>query len=115
VAYDREFATMQHLRPAQPDRRDESGLHLYVVRINFAEAGITRADLILALRSRGIGTQVHYIPVPLQPVYQRLGHTMADYPNAQTYYEEALTLPLYFDLSDAQQGLVIDTFRELVG
>lgn len=114
-AYDRDFATMTHLRPAQPDRRDQSGLHLYVVRINFAAAGITRADLILALRARGIGTQVHYIPVTDQPVYQRRGCSTASYPHAQAYYEEALTLPLYYALSDAQRAQVVTALRELVG
>lgn len=114
-AYDRAFAGMTHLRPAQPDRRDDSGLHLYVVRINFAAAGITRAELMLALRSRGIGSQVHYIPVPAQPLYQQRGHTLSAYPQAQAYYNECLTIPLFYDLSDAQQAQVIAALQELVG
>jgi perosamine synthetase len=114
-AYDRAFAGMTHLRPAQPDRRDDSGLHLYVVRINFAAAGITRAELMLALRSRGIGSQVHYIPVPAQPLYQQRGHALSAYPQAQTYYNECLTIPLFYDLSDAQQAQVVSALQELVG
>ena len=114
-AYDRAFAGMTHLRPAQPDRRDDSGLHLYVVRINFAAAGITRAELMLALRSRGIGSQVHYIPVPAQPLYQQRGHALSAYPQAQAYYNECLTIPLFYDLSDAQQAQVIAALQELVG
>ena len=114
-AYDRAFAGMTHLRPAQPDRRDDSGLHLYVVRINFAAAGITRAELMLALRSRGIGSQVHYIPVPAQPLYQQRGHTLSAYPQAQAYYNECLTIPLFYDLSDAQQAQVVAALQELVG
>lgn len=114
-AYDRAFAGMRHLCPAQPDGRDDSGLHLYVVRINFAAAGVTRADLILALRARGIGSQVHYIPVPAHPLYQQRGHSLAAYSQAQAYYEECLTIPLFYDLSDAQQAQVVSALQELVG
>ena len=113
--YDREFAGMRNLQPAQPDRRDHSGLHLYVVRINFAAAGISRADLMVALRSRGIGSQVHYIPVPSQPLYVQRGHQLSSYPQASLYYDECLTIPLFYDLSDAQQAQVISALQELVG
>lgn len=114
-AYDQAFAGFRHLRPAQPDRRDDSGLHLYVARIDFAAAGTTRADLMLALRARGIGSQVHYIPVPEQPLYRARGHRVSLYPAAEAYYRECLTLPLFYDLSDSQQAQVIASLQELVG
>lgn len=113
-AYDTAFAGFKNLRPAQSEGRDLSGHHLYVVRINFDALGTTRAKLMLALREKGVGTQVHYIPVPALPVYRTLGHAPDAYPNAASYYAEALTIPLYYDLTDAQQDFVVATLRELV-
>lgn len=112
-AYDAAFAGMAHCRPAQGSR-DRSGHHIYVLRIDFKAAGTTRAKLMGDLKARGIITQVHYIPVPAQPYYRGLGHKLELYPNAAKYYDEALTIPLYFDLTDEQQGQVIAAIKELV-
>ena len=105
---------MEHCRPAQVTGRDSSAYHLYVLRIDFRKIGISRAKLIQELRSRQIGTQVHYIPVPAQPHYRRLGFRLEDYPNATQYYEEALTIPLFFDLTDQQQEYVIAAFKDIL-
>ena len=61
------------------------------------------------LHDAGIISQVHYIPVPLHPYYQNEGHRALDFPNAWAYYTEALSIPLFFALTDAQQDRVIDT------
>ena len=112
--YDVAFAGMRHCRPAQIMGRDQSGHHLYVLRIEFDAIGLSRGQLMQELRSRGIGSQVHYIPVPANPYYRKLGHRPEDFPNAQKYYQEALSIPLFFDLTDEQQQDVISTFKELV-
>jgi perosamine synthetase len=112
--YDAAFAELEHARPAQ-QMRHLSGHHLYVLRIDFARAGTTRAAVMTGLRARGIVTQVHYIPVPAHPLYRRLGFTPDDYPHARQYYEEALTIPLFYDLTDADQQHVIASVRALVG
>jgi UDP-4-amino-4,6-dideoxy-N-acetyl-beta-L-altrosamine transaminase len=114
TTYDAAFAGMRHCRPAQTAGRDRSGHHLYVLRIDFAGAGTTRTRLMTDLRARGVGSQVHYIPVPAQPHYRRLGFDPKDYPEAERYYEQALSIPLFFDLSDEQQQLVIRSIRELL-
>jgi UDP-4-amino-4,6-dideoxy-N-acetyl-beta-L-altrosamine transaminase len=113
--YDAAFASFRHCRPAQSTGRHESGHHLYVVRIDFGAIGSSRAEVMHKLRARNIGTQVHYIPVPAQPFYRRLGFRPEDYPHAQRYYEEALTIPLFYDLTDAEQEGVISALRELAG
>jgi perosamine synthetase len=113
--YDAAFAGSSVIKPAQTVGRDASAHHLYPVRIGFAAAGTTRAAFMSQLRSRGVITQVHYIPVTMQPFYQRLGCINTDYPNANAYYTEALSLPLYFDLTDAQQDSVIALMSELLG
>jgi UDP-4-amino-4,6-dideoxy-N-acetyl-beta-L-altrosamine transaminase len=112
--YDAAFTQMKNVRPAQPTlNRTQSGHHLYVVRINFEAIGISRNDFMKELRKRDIGSQVHYIPVPAQPFYRRLGFKPEDYPNANQYYQEALSIPLFYDLTFEQQNMVIAAFKEL--
>lgn len=112
--YDLELSGMKNLRQAQNEGRDRSGHHLYVVRIDFESAGISRAELMDALKRSGIGSQVHYVPVPMQPLYRLKGYDMRLCPNAFSYYEQALSLPLYYDLTDEQQSHVIKTIKGLV-
>ena len=114
-AYDAAFADFAHLSPAQPDGRDQSGLHIYVVRINFAAIGKSRGDVMRELRGRGVGSQVHYIPVPIQPHYSRLGFGPSHCPAAMEYYEQALSIPLFYDLTDTQQAEVISALRDVAG
>ncbi len=113
--YDLAFADSDLIKPAQAAGRNQSAHHLYPVRINFEAAGLTRAMFMGELRRQGVITQVHYIPVTMQPFYQRLGFVTDDYPHAKSYYAQALSLPLYVDLTDAQQDSVIALVLELLG
>jgi perosamine synthetase len=113
--YDAALAAFKHCRPAQSIGRHESGHHLYVVRIDFGAIGSSRAEVMHKLRARNIGTQVHYIPVPAQPFSRRLGVRPEDYPHALCYYEEALSIPLFYDLTDVEQDGVISAIQELAG
>lgn len=113
--YDEAFAGLKNCRPAQKMGRDLSGHHLYVLWIDFEKLGKSRGQLMQELRSRQIGSQVHYIPVPAHPHYRRLGSRPEDYPNAQAYYLQALSIPLFYDLTDEQQLAAITAFKELVG
>jgi perosamine synthetase len=112
--YDIAFSEMSHCRPAQLCDKDFSGNHLYVIRIDFNSAGINRASLMKELKQRGIGTQVHYIPVPSHPFYRQKGFKPEDYPNALHFYEEALSIPLYYDLTDHEQDQVISAIKDLI-
>lgn len=112
--YDEAFAGMRNCRPAQTAGREQSGHHLYVLRIDFDAVGLTRGQMMRELRERGIGSQVHYIPVPAQPHYRRLGFKPEYYPNAQKYYQQALSIPLFYDLTDEQQEQVIYAIKELL-
>ena len=113
--YDLAFSIMKSCRPAQTTARDQSGHHLYILRIDFKQIALTRGQVMKKLREYGIGSQVHYIPVPSQPYYRQLGFRPEDYPKAQMYYEQALSIPLFFDLSDDQQNQVIQAIKEVVG
>jgi len=113
--YDAAFKDSPTIRPAQSsnDRR-LSGHHLYVIRVDFTKAKYTRTELMQELRKREIGTQVHYIPVPAQPCYRKMGFRPEDYPNANAFYAEALSIPLYYSLTNKQQDTVITALKELL-
>jgi UDP-4-amino-4,6-dideoxy-N-acetyl-beta-L-altrosamine transaminase len=81
----------------------QSAYHLYVIRV---EAG-DRAEIFRRLLAAGIGVNVHYIPVHLQPYYRRLGFGPGDFPEAEQYYREAVTLPLFPAMTDEEQDVVV--------
>lgn len=84
-----------------------SAYHLYVVRLRLDEIAKTHREVFEEMRSAGIGVQLHYIPVHTQPYYKRLGFKEGDFPEAERYYKEAITLPLYYGLSEEGQDRVI--------
>jgi UDP-4-amino-4,6-dideoxy-N-acetyl-beta-L-altrosamine transaminase len=86
-------------------------LHLYQVLVDFPAIGMSRAELMAGLRKRGIGTQVHYIPVHLQPYYRALP-THADLPGADSFYARTLSLPLSADMSSADAERVVSALRD---
>jgi len=104
--YDGLLADLPVHRPV-PD--DASAWHLYVVRVKGGKA--RRASVYRKMREAGIGVNVHYIPVHLQPYYKALGFRAGQFPEAEAWYDAAITLPLYPDLSDAQQDDVAAALR----
>ena len=108
------FLGKKNCRPAQRFGRDHSGHHLYVLRINFEAVGLSRGQFMNALLAKNIGSQVHYIPVPSHPYYRKLGHNPSLFINANEYYNEALSIPLFFDLTDEQQSYVIKVIKGLL-
>lgn len=114
-SYDVAFSALRHCRPAQSMGRDQSGHHLYVLRIDFSSIGLTRSELMRALKLQEIGSQVHYIPVPGHPFYRRMGYGSDQCAHAWSYYQQALSIPLFFQLSDSSQEQVIKVLGELVG
>lgn len=112
--YDRLLAPLAPiLFPTNRCPRQNPGWHLYVALVDFDTLGRTRAQVMDSLRAKGIGTQVHYIPVPHQPYYVDL-YGRPDLPGAESYFQRCLSLPLYPDLDDADQDRVVDAlFQEL--
>lgn len=110
--YDAAFADMPSIRPAQSGGRDSSAHHLYVVRIPFGRGAVARNLYMRRLANAGIIAQVHYIPVPLQPYYRDRGHRYEDYPHAWAYYQDALSIPIFFSLSERDQDWVVRTLAE---
>lgn len=97
--YDRELAGLP-LRPLARDPRGISGWHLYMIRLNLGEIRRSRREVFDSLRAQGIGVNVHYIPVHLQPDYQKLGFAKGMFPESERYYEEAITLPMFPAMTD---------------
>ena len=108
--YDRLLADLPITRPLV-DVLNESAWHLYVIRIDPQRAGKNRRQVYDSMRAGGVGVQVHYIPVHLQPYYRALGFKRGHCPEAELYSEQALSLPLYPAMSDAEQDQVIETLR----
>lgn len=100
------------LPAAQADA--ESAWHLYVVRLQTERIGKSHREVFQALREAGIGVNLHYIPVHLQPYYRALGFAPGDFPEAERYYGQALTLPLYPAMSEIEQDIVIRQLQQLV-
>jgi dTDP-4-amino-4,6-dideoxygalactose transaminase len=87
---------------------------LYVVRLQTGAIKATHREIFEALRAAGIGVNLHYIPVYRQPYYARRGFDPGDFPQAEAYYAEAISLPMYTTLTDAQQRKVVSDLRALL-
>lgn len=84
-----------------------SGLHLYVIRLQLDKLDKSHRQVFEGLREQGIGVNLHYIPVHTQPYYQNMGFKEGDFPEAERYYSEAISLPMYQGLTDQQQNQVV--------
>lgn len=92
----------------------ESAWHLYVVRLQLDGITLSHLQVFEGLRAAGIGVNLHYIPVHLQPYYRDLGFATGDFPQAERYYSEAISLPMFPSLSDEQQDYVVEQLRRLL-
>lgn len=104
--YDALLADLPVTRPWQHPN-SYSGLHLYVVRLQLDQIGKAHRTVFDALREQGIGVNLHYIPVHTQPYYQQMGFKTGDFPEAERYYAEAISLPMFQTMSEAQQDAVV--------
>ncbi|PAW77387.1 MAG: UDP-4-amino-4,6-dideoxy-N-acetyl-beta-L-altrosamine transaminase [Verrucomicrobia bacterium Tous-C9LFEB] len=115
AAYNEAFRDLPHFKTPQAHWPTLTSWHLYVAQIDFKAIGTTRTTIMQALRDQGIGTQVHYIPVHLQPYYrQTYGTNPGDYPMAEAYYDRCLSLPLYPGLTEDDVQRVIKAVRDVV-
>jgi perosamine synthetase len=112
--YDQLLIGKHGVKPTQRLLRDLSAHHLYILLIDFSAISISRNELMIKLRHAGIGTQVHYRPIPTQPYYQKLGYTSNDIPNAMEYYSNCLSLPLHPNLSKKAQRKIIRRLSQIL-
>lgn len=109
--YHRLLAKLPLRTPAQ-EGTWESAWHLYVIQLELDRLKKTRRQVFERLRSKGVLVNVHYIPVHLQPYYRAMGFKEGDFPNAERYYAAAISLPMYYGLSDQEQDQVVETLSE---
>jgi perosamine synthetase len=102
------------ITPAQVCAISGSSNHIFPIRIKFSSETKSRNQIMLNLKQHGIGSQVHYIPIPVQPYYSELGYSIADIPEAFSYYEEALTIPLFPRLKKRQQKRIINILEKSI-
>jgi UDP-4-amino-4,6-dideoxy-N-acetyl-beta-L-altrosamine transaminase len=115
--YDKAFATLSPISLPQstPDERARSGHHLYIAVFNFAAMHTTRTAFMAKLAERGVGSQVHYMPVYHHPFHaQQSNIDHAQYPNAERYYRGCLSLPFHPGLTDEEVERVVDVVSDLV-
>lgn len=111
--YDTLLADLPLRLPVQGPRA-QSSWHLYVVRLRLDRIGHSHREVFDALRAAGIGVNLHYIPVHLQPYYRALGFAPGHCPEAERYHGEAISLPLYPGLSERDQDYIAATLRQLI-
>ena len=102
------------ISPAQKASNVGSANHIFPVRVKFNTSALSRNELMNKLKEVGVISQVHYIPIPSQPYYQQLGYSISEIPNAFSYYEEALTIPLFPSLKKREQRKIIKLLEDLV-
>ncbi len=103
------------VRPLKQKDGVYNAYHLHVLQINFNKFNISRAELMNKLREKNIGTQVHYIPVHLQPYYRHLLNSKpGDFPNAERYYEQALSIPMYPQLANSDCDRVLNEIKKIL-
>lgn len=110
--YERLLAYLPVTLPSAQAEAD-SAWHLYVIRLQTERVGLSHRQVFEGLRAAGIGVNLHYIPLHLQPYYRDLGFAEGDFPEAERYYAEAISLPMFPLLSAEQQDHVVEQLRRL--
>jgi UDP-4-amino-4,6-dideoxy-N-acetyl-beta-L-altrosamine transaminase len=91
-----------------------SAYHLYVVRLHLDKINVSHRQVFEALRAKEIMVNLHYIPVHTQPYYQQLGFKQGDYPQAEHYYNEAISIPMHVNLTDEDLIYIANSLREAI-
>lgn len=91
-----------------------SSYHLYPILINLEEVKKTKKQIFTELRDKGVGVNLHYIPVHTQPYYQSLGFKLGDYPEAEAYYNNVITIPLFYGMTHQQQDYIVEQLKQVL-
>lgn len=106
--------TEMPVTPVQQRACTYSAFHLYVIRLQLDKICKTHRLVFTELLEAGVKVNLHYIPVHLQPYYRKYGFGEGDFPDSESYYAEAISIPLYYDLTDEEQDYVIAMIRKVL-
>ncbi|MCB1111304.1 MAG: UDP-4-amino-4,6-dideoxy-N-acetyl-beta-L-altrosamine transaminase [Chlamydiales bacterium] len=113
--YRQRIREIDHVRLLHDKGSDQVMFHLCVALFDFDAIGKTRGEVMEALKERGIGTQVHYIPIYCHPFFMKMaGDVSAYFPNMEAYYRQALSLPLYSQLNEKDIHNIVETIKEVL-
>jgi UDP-4-amino-4,6-dideoxy-N-acetyl-beta-L-altrosamine transaminase len=111
--YDLLLEDLPIIKPYQ-DKDGYSALHLYPIKIQIDKVKNTKKEIFDALRNNNIGVNVHYIPVHTQPYYENMGFKKGDYPNAENYYENTISIPIFQGLTIEMQDKVVNILKKVL-
>ena len=111
--YDTELKQLPLITP-QVNSNCYSTYHLYVIRLQQKKTDLSRLDVFNSLRKKGIGVNIHYIPIFMHPYYQNLKFSANEFPNSIKYYNEALSLPIFPSMTEDDQQQVIDALFDVL-
>lgn len=111
--YDERLKHLPLILPSQPEDT-YSALHLYVIRLVLPKLNKTHKEIFAELRSKGIGVNLHYIPIHSQPYYRDLGFNWGDFPEAENYYRDAISIPMYHAMTSRLQDEVIEALNDVL-
>jgi UDP-4-amino-4,6-dideoxy-N-acetyl-beta-L-altrosamine transaminase len=111
--YDKLLKNLPIITPYQ-DLGGYSALHLYPIQIQTGKVKRTRKEIFETLRKNNIGVNVHYIPVHTQPYYENIGFKKGDYPNAESYYKGAISIPIFQGLTIEMQDKVVNVLKQVL-
>jgi UDP-4-amino-4,6-dideoxy-N-acetyl-beta-L-altrosamine transaminase len=112
--YDDFFRNVPGIKLTQNHMRNLSAHHLYILLIDFSRIEISRHELMVKLRLAGVGSQVHYRPIPTQPFYQGLDYNITSIPNAMDYYSKCLSIPIHAKLKRRHQRKILKTIMGIL-
>ena len=111
--YDEAFTSSQVVVP-RIDPNCVSAFHLYIARCDFESLDTTRVQLFQKMKDMGVLLNLHYIPIYRQPYFSKIGFDPEAFPNAERYYQQAFSIPMYADLTQADQNMVISSLLDAI-
>jgi dTDP-4-amino-4,6-dideoxygalactose transaminase len=113
---ERYFTKLSSLGVQLPFQTDDaySAFHLYPLQLDEAITGINKRQVFSKLREKGIGVNVHYIPVHTQPYFKQIGFKKGDFPIAENYYKRAITIPLFSGMTRDEQDTVVSSLHTVL-
>lgn len=112
--YNKAFSKIPEITIQKEIKESDTTRHLYIVRLKSEKLKVGRNGIYKALNAENVGLQVHYIPVYFHPYYQNLGYKKGLCPKAEALYEEIITIPLYYSLSDEDVDSVIEAVKKVI-